>query len=82
MLRLVAATGHDKELADHFAKSVAKYGAWGLSLAWTPELKATRARPEFVALVKKMNLPAYWRQPGHRPDICQGANDEPVCGLI
>ena len=82
MLSLIAATGHDKELADSFAKAVDKYGAWGLGLAWIPELKATRARPEFVVLVKKMNLPAYWRLPGHRPDICQIGADEPVCKLI
>ncbi|HET7709672.1 MAG TPA: tetratricopeptide repeat protein, partial [Sphingomicrobium sp.] len=82
MLSLIAATGHDKELADSFAQAVDKYGAWGLSMAWAPELKATRARPEFIALVKKMNLPAYWRQPGHRPDICQGGSGEPLCSLI
>jgi tetratricopeptide (TPR) repeat protein len=82
MLSLIAATGHDQELAAAFAKAVGKYGAWGLDKAWVPELKATRARPEFIALVKKYNLPAYWRLPGHRPDICQGGNSEPVCTLI
>jgi tetratricopeptide (TPR) repeat protein len=82
MLSLVAATGHDKELADSFAKAVGKYGAWGLGLAWVPELKLARARPEFIALVKKLNLPAYWRQAGQRPDICKDGKDEPVCKLI
>ena len=82
MLSLIAATGHEQELAGAFAAAVGKYGAWGLDKAWVPELKATRSRPEFIALVKKLNLPAYWRQPGHRPDICQGTNDEPICKLI
>jgi hypothetical protein len=53
-----------------------------LNNAWTPTLKGTRSQPEFVALVRKYNLPAYWKQTGHRPDICKSANDEPVCKLI
>jgi hypothetical protein len=32
--------------------------------------------------VKKYNLAAYWRLPGHRPDICNGPDPEPVCKLI
>ena len=82
MLALIAASGQDKALADGFAKAAQKYGAWGFLLAWSPDLKAMRARPEFIALVKKFNLPGYWRQAGHRPDICEDGNDEPVCKLI
>jgi hypothetical protein len=82
MLSMIAAAGQEKALADGFAKAAVKYGAWGLLLAWSPDLKAARAQPEFIGLVKKFNLPGYWRQPGHRPDICQGGNDEPVCKLI
>lgn len=82
MISLIAATGHEPELAAAFVNAADKYGAWGFDKAWVPELRSTRARPEFIALVKRFNLPAYWRQPGHRPDICQSGNDEPVCGLI
>lgn len=82
MLMLIGASGNEKPLLGYFAKSMEKYGAWGFSLAWTPDLKTVRSMPEFVALAKQYNLPSYWRQPGHRPDICQGGNDEPLCKLI
>ncbi|HVH49713.1 MAG TPA: TIR domain-containing protein [Sphingomicrobium sp.] len=82
MIGLIAAAGKDRELAGGFAKAAAKYGAWGLTKAWAPQLKGARAQPEFIAVVKKYNLPAYWKQSGHRPDICLGQNDEPVCKLI
>jgi tetratricopeptide (TPR) repeat protein len=82
MVLLIAAAGKDRELAGGFVKAADKYGAWGLNNAWTPTLKGTRSQPEFVALVRKYNLPAYWKQTGHRPDICKSANDEPVCKLI
>ncbi len=71
MLTLVAATGHERELAAGFVAGADKYGAWTFLHAWAPELKAARAQPEFIALVKKYNLAAYWRLPGHRPDICK-----------
>ena len=82
MLSLIAAAGQEQALADGFVKATAKYGAWGFLLAWSPELKRARAQPEFIALVKKFNLPGYWRQPGNRPDICNSGTEEPVCKLI
>ena len=82
MLTLVAATGHERELAAGFVAGADKYGAWTFLHAWAPELKAARAQPEFIALVKKYNLAAYWRLPDHRPDICNGPDPEPVCKLI
>ena len=82
MITLIAATGHERELTAAFVAGAKDYGAWVFLQAWAPELKATRAQPEFVALVKKYNLPAYWRLPGHRPDICKGPDPEPMCKLI
>lgn len=82
MLPLIAATGHERELLGGLQTAANKYGAWAFTDSWTPAMKSVRAQPEFVALVKKYNLPAYWRLSDHRPDICKDGRDEPVCKLI
>lgn len=82
MFLLLAASGHDSQTANLLRTIVAKGSVFPLSIAWTRSAKGVRATPEFARLMKDLNLPAYWRQSGHRPDVCQGATPEPFCAII
>jgi hypothetical protein len=81
-LSLIAASGHDRELAQFIVKSAEKYGGYGFYFAWQPDLKGARAQPEFIELTRRYNIPGFWRLPNHRPDVCKGSSPEPVCKLI
>lgn len=82
LLSLIAAAGRNREIAQHWIKATDKYGGYGFYFAWNPDLKAARAEPEFLNLLRRYDLPGFWRVAGHRPDICKAANPEPFCKLI
>ena len=79
---LLAASGHDPQTANLLRADAKISSVFPLAIAWTRSFKGVRATPEFAALMKDLNLPAYWRQSGHRPDVCQGAAPEPFCAMI
>lgn len=82
IIHLLSTTGHEAQLIALLRLTVAKNNLFALTPAWSPSLRAVRARPEFAQLMKDLNLPTYWRQSGHRPDVCQGASPEPFCAVI
>ena len=54
-------------------------GSGGLewSEIWAPEMRTFRQDPRFVALVSRMNLPAYWKVYGP-PDACEVSSGTPL----
>ncbi|WP_037502747.1 toll/interleukin-1 receptor domain-containing protein [Sphingomonas jaspsi] len=78
----LAASGHDADLMPNVQRLVNRYGANNLDVAWLPGMQGLRSRPEFLELAKRANLFGYWRQPNHRPDVCEGSNPEAFCKLI
>ncbi|WP_265570245.1 TIR domain-containing protein [Sphingomicrobium nitratireducens] len=80
---LLGLAGRDKELADFFVAGAERESLWGLVHAWSSPMKGARAQPAFLALVRNLDLPGYWRlSDDHRPAICEASRAEPVCGLI
>lgn len=79
---LLGMAGRDKEVAAVFAKQMEKYSLWGLPGAFSAPMKGARAQPEFLNMIRKLGLPAYWRHPDRRPDVCEHGNREPLCKLI
>jgi hypothetical protein len=47
-------------------------------LMWFPEFKATRARPEFKAIVRDTGLTSFWRESGKWPDVCRPLGPDDV----
>ena len=67
--RCLARSGSDQAIAASFHHALATKD-WAAAKALAPKLNAFPGQSQ--TQVKKYNLAAYWRLPGHRPDICNG----------
>lgn len=82
LITALAALGATDDALAVAAGRVERDGPRALQVLFEPSLAAARRSPKFAQIAQRFGLVDYWREGGHRPDLCKEASPPPLCASL